>query len=68
VTDVAPLSPAARGQVQPGDIILSVNDKEVSNVNDVTKALDGIQAGHTARIHVWRPDDKDEYSFTLRKR
>jgi len=68
VSDVTPLSAASRGQVQPGDIILSVNDKDVANVTDVTKALDAVQSGHTARLLVWRPEDKDEYYLTLRKR
>ena len=30
--------------------------------------LDTVQSGHTARLLVWRPEDKDEYYLTLRKR
>jgi len=68
ISDISPLSSAARAGVQTGDVILSVNDKDVASVNDVAKALESIQPGHTARVLVWCPDDKDEYYLTLRKR
>jgi serine protease Do len=68
VSDVSPLGAAARGGVVPGDVILSVNDKDVTSVSDVTKTLESVQAGHTARVLVWRPQDRSEDYLTLRKR
>jgi len=68
VSDVSPLGSAARGGVVPGDVILSVNDKDVSSVGDVTKALESVPAGRTARVLVWRSQEKSEEFLTLRKR
>jgi serine protease Do len=68
VSDVSPLSAAFRGGMAPGDVILSVNDKDVTSVSEVTKALETVQAGHTARVLVWRPQDHSEQYLTLRKR
>ena len=68
VSEVTPSSAAARGGVAPGDVILSVNDKDVTSVSDVTKALDAVQPGHTARVLVWRAQERAEEYLTLRKR
>ena len=70
VTDIAPLGAANRGGVNEGDIILSINDKEVSSVADVTRTLDAVQVGRTARVLVWRMDGRtgSELYLTLRKR
>jgi serine protease Do len=68
VSDVNPTGQAARGGIAPGDVILSVNDKDVTSVTDVTKALETVQSGHTARVLVWRPQDRTEEYLTLRKR
>jgi serine protease Do len=71
VTDVSPLSPAYRGGMAQGDIILSVNDKDMTSVSDVTKALDSVAAGRTARVLVWRANQNgsgSEHMALLRKR
>jgi serine protease Do len=72
VSDVSPVSPAARSGMAPGDIILSVNDKEVSNVPEVTKELEAVAAGHTARVLVWRMNRQtgagSEHMVLLRSR
>jgi serine protease Do len=39
VTQVEPDSPAAQGGIQPGDVILDVNGKQVSSAADVRKAM-----------------------------
>jgi serine protease Do len=43
VTAVDPNSPAARAQIQPGDILLEVADQPVANVRDFQKVTAGIQ-------------------------
>lgn len=54
VTDVDPTGPAAQGTIRPGDVILEINDQPVSSVAQVTKVLDALQPGRTARIVVFR--------------
>lgn len=54
VADVDPGSAAYRGGIAPGDIILRINGKDVASVDDVTKALNAVPSGDTARIVVWR--------------
>lgn len=36
-------SPAMKGRVKPGDLIVAVNDTSVKNSNDLTKAITGIK-------------------------
>ena len=45
VTEVADGSPAAREGIQPGNLIISVNRKEVANVEDFAKAAKSVGNG-----------------------
>jgi serine protease Do len=66
VTDVDPSGAAALGQVLPGDVILAVNNQEVSSVDAVTQALDRVAIRRTAGLLIWR-DGQEEY-VQMRKR
>jgi Do/DeqQ family serine protease len=52
VTGVQPDSPAARAGVEPGDVILAVNDRKVRNSMDVRNAVGLLQIGEKVRIEV----------------
>ena len=54
VSDVEAGGAAARAGMIPGDVIVEVNDQKVSSVDQVTRALDGVAGGRTARIVVLR--------------
>jgi serine protease Do len=54
VSDIEPFSPAQQGGIGRGDVILAVNDRAVTTVDQVDEALDQVAAGRTARILVWR--------------
>ena len=54
VSDVEPAGAAARAGLRPGDVIIEVNDQKVGSVDQVTRALDAVTAGRTARIVVFR--------------
>jgi serine protease Do len=54
VTQVDPGSPADLARVVPGDVIVEVNDQATPTVNDVSAALDAVQAGRSARIKILR--------------
>jgi len=52
VSAVDPLGQAAQQGIAVGDVILSVNGQAVSNLDAVSKALDAVQSGRTARLIV----------------
>lgn len=54
VRSVEPRSPAANGGVFPGDVILEVNRQPVTNLAQVTRALDGVSPGAPVSMLVWR--------------
>jgi serine protease Do len=55
VTEVDP-DGASAGALAQGDVILSVNGKEVSNAVEAARELQKIQAGRLAQLRVWRGD------------
>lgn len=52
ITGVQPDSPAARAKLEPGDIVLSVNDRKVKNSMDVRNTIGLLQIGDTVRVEV----------------
>ncbi len=52
VTGVQPDSPAARAKLEPGDIVLAINDRKVKNSMDVRNAVGMLQIGEQVRIDV----------------
>jgi serine protease Do len=54
VADITPFSPAAQAGLAPNDVILSVQGDAVRSVAEVTKTLNGVPSGVTARVVVWR--------------
>ena len=66
VTDIEQAGAAARGGLVPGDVITEINGARVANVDQVSKALDAVAVGRTARIVVFR--DGREVLVLVRKR
>ena len=54
VSQVTPYSPAAQAGLAPGDVVLSVQGEPARNVGDVTRLLNAVPSGVTARVVVWR--------------
>ena len=54
VTEVDPVSTAAREGVRPGDVILKVNGQAVETVRDASQALQAIKQGGAARMLLWK--------------
>jgi serine protease Do len=55
VSDVDPDGPSA-GALRQGDVILSVNGKQVSGAAEAARELEKIESGHIAQLRVWRGD------------
>jgi serine protease Do len=66
VADVDRNSPAARGGVQPGDVILEVNRQKVANASQVTRELQKVQNGQVAFLLVWRDGNTQFVTMTKR--
>jgi serine protease Do len=66
VTDVDRNSPAARGGVVPGDVIIEVNRQKVANVSQVTRELQKVQNGQVAFLLVWRDGTNQFVTMTKR--
>ena len=47
-------SPAERGGVRVGDIILKINDKDISTYMDLLKIVGEMAPGQTLKLTIWR--------------
>jgi serine protease Do len=54
VQGVEPDSPAAKGGVEAGDIILKVDGRSVEKSGDLPRIIGGIRPGSKASLQVWR--------------
>ena len=72
VTEVDPSGTAWRSDIRDGDVILKINGKDVTSVEQVTMALSAVQAGQAVPVLVWRPNREGsggaESFLLLRKR
>jgi len=66
ITQLDPIGAAARDGLQQGDVILSVNGRTTTTVDQVSQALDQVPAGTRARVVVLR--DGHETLAQVRKR
>ncbi len=67
VASVTPFGPANEAGLQPGDVILSVQNQPVGSVADATKALSAVGPGQTVRMIIWQ-DGRREVLVRLRRR
>lgn len=65
VQRVEPGSPAERGGVQPGDIILKFNGTNVEKSNDLPRMVGATKPGSKATISVWRNGTTRDLSVTV---
>jgi serine protease Do len=58
VADVTPDSPALAAGIKSGDVIKSVDGKDVDSIRDLTRTISAIKPGTSVKLGVWR-DGKD---------
>ena len=51
-------SPAAKAGLEPGDVILSVNGKDIQSSSELPPVIANIRPGDTAKLQVWRKGGK----------
>jgi serine protease Do len=64
IGDVTPDSPAARAGLQPGDIVLQFNGKNVDDPGDLARAVGLATPGQDAKLTIWR--DKAEKTVQVK--
>ena len=68
ITGVLQNGPAAQAGIQPGDVIVAVEGKAVSNVSELLGAVAALKPGVAAPLTVLRKDNKTEIAVTPGKR
>ena len=65
IADVIENGPAAKGGIQRGDIILSVDGKEVADTKNLQNTIRSLNPGDQVKIEVWRNGDKKTVEVQL---
>ncbi|MBA7689429.1 putative serine protease HtrA [subsurface metagenome] len=65
ITEVLPNSPADEAGLEPGDVTVSFDGKEVTNTDDLIQAIRASQIGQEIEITYWRDETKYTTYATL---
>lgn len=65
VTYVTPGSPADNAGLKPGDVITKFAGQDITNVNELLRAIHSSQVGQTIEITYWRSETKQTTSAIL---
>jgi len=57
--------PAAKSDLQPGDVIQKIDDKEIKGPDDVINTIKAMKPGQTVRLQVWSGGTKKLVILTL---
>lgn len=68
VHDVLPGGAAEESGIQPGDIIIKINDKEVNKISEFQEQLSKYRPGDKVKITVLRKDTKKEFEVILKNK
>jgi S1-C subfamily serine protease len=66
LTSVAPGTPAARARLRPGDVILSINEKDIKSAQDFSKLMAQCVADVPVRFTIARPDQATPEAITVK--
>lgn len=65
VEDIVEGSPAEKGGIAAGDVILKVGDRSVSDTDELKEAISNIEAGKETPIVVWRSGKQQTLQVTV---
>ena len=65
IRDIVPDSPAAEAGLQPEDVIVGVDDEEITTVEDLIQAIHSKQIGQRVKITYWRGNTRNTTYATL---
>lgn len=68
VTSVYPGDPADRAGVQPGDVILKINEEDIKDPRALTRIIGGLKPESAINIVVWRNEKTVNLKTRLEKR
>ena len=68
VSEVLSGTPAAKAGLKDGDLIISVNDREIADSRDLTRTVASLPPGAKARVKVLRAGSEKTVSVTLGQR
>lgn len=65
VSSVEPGSPAAKGGLKDGDVILSLDDQEISRSIDLSARVAELRPGTTATLGIWRKGAQKDIKISV---
>jgi serine protease Do len=68
VQSVVPRGPAAKAGIEPGDLVVSINSKNVETASDLTRTVALVPPGENVSVTVLRKGDKKQLSFKVAQR
>ena len=68
VGEVTPNSPASRAGVRTGDVILQMNGRDISTLEDIMQLVDNLKIGDTITVSVWRNRELKKFYVTIKER
>jgi len=60
-------SPAAKAGLEPGDVILSINGKEIASSNELPAIVSSMKPGERAKLQVWRKGETRPFDVEVGK-
>lgn len=67
IQEIVPNSPASKADIQPGDIITKIDDKQVDNQNFISELIRSKKPGDKISVEVWRDSRGEGQGDTMTK-